>query len=268
MRCARAAWPRRPWGSEHVLAAAVTRIEASVPDDALVLDVGGWAAPFNRADWVLDLQPHDTRGPDGHHGPAWERFSARSWVQRDACDKAPWPWPDDHFAFVVCSHTLEELRDPLWVCAELSRVARAGYVEVSTVESELIAEPGWLEAHRWLCDVTGGELVFTHKTHAVHHDAALRVPQRWRERMAPEDPVRGFFWERELRARERFLVGPERDAALAELRARLRERFEPSTAEVRVRQAGDLARQGIGLARGPAGKAAGRVLGGLRRRDG
>ncbi len=31
-------------------------------DDALVLDVGGWAAPLNRADWVIDLMPYETRG--------------------------------------------------------------------------------------------------------------------------------------------------------------------------------------------------------------
>jgi hypothetical protein len=249
-----------------VLPAAVDRILSVVPDDARVLDVGGWSAPFNRADAVLDLLPYDTRGGDGHHGPAWERFTARTWVQRDAADRAPWPWPDEHFAFAVCAGTLEELRDPVWACQELSRVARAGYVEVSTVESELVAEPGWLEAHRWLCDFTGGELVFTHKSPALRDDAALRVPPRWRERMAPEDHVQGFFWEGELRARERFLLGGEREPFLAQLRARLRDRFEPTTAEVRVRQARDVARQGVNLARGPAGKAAGRVLDGLGRR--
>jgi len=257
-----------------MLPAAVERILRTVPDDALVLDVGAWAAPFNRADWVLDLMPYESRGGDGAHGPPWERFGARAWVQRDACDKAPWPWPDDHFAFATCVATLEELRDPIWACQELSRVARAGYVEVSTVESELVheAEGGgggpWLgrEEHRWFCELSGGELVFTHKPHSIHHDWSLRVLPRWRERMAPEDHVQGLFWERSLPARERFLVGPERDAALDQLRRRLHERFEPSTAEVRTRQARDVARQGVNLARKPARAAADRVLGELARR--
>lgn len=249
-----------------MLDAAVERIAEVVPDDALVLDVGGWAAPFNRADWVLDLMPHATRVAVDAQGGAWERFGAKTWVQRDACSRRPWPWPDDHFDFAVCAGTLEELRDPVWACAELSRVARAGYVEVSTTESELVAELGWLEAHRWLCDVAGGELVFTHKAPALRDDATLRVPARWREKMAPEDHVQGFFWDGELRARERFLVGEERDAALDALRLRLRERFEPSTAEVRVRQARDVARQGIDLAKGPARHAAGRIVDGLTRR--
>ncbi|MDQ3630320.1 MAG: hypothetical protein M3417_03395 [Actinomycetota bacterium] len=257
-----------------MLPAAVERILSLVPDDALVLDVGGWSAPFNRADHVLDLLPYESRGGDGAHGPPWERFTARTWVQRDACDKAPWPWPDDHFAFATCVGTLEELRDPIWVCQELSRVARAGYVEVSTIESELIQEAGdggpWLgrSEHRWFCELSGGELVFTHKPHSIHHDTSLRVVPRWQERMAPEDLVQGLFWERALPARERFLVGAERAAALEELRRRLRDRFEPSTAEVRARQARDVARQGVKLAKRPARQAAGRVLDELtRRRD-
>ncbi len=31
-------------------------------DLVLVLDVDAWASPFWRADWVLDLMPHATRG--------------------------------------------------------------------------------------------------------------------------------------------------------------------------------------------------------------
>jgi len=257
-----------------VLPAAVTRILEGLPDDARVLDVGGWAAPFNRADWVLDLMPFESRGGDGAHGPAWERFSARTWVQRDACDRTPWPWPDDHFDLVVCVGALESLRDPIWVCQELSRVARGGYVEVATIESELVheAEGGgpWLgrQEHRWFCELQGGELVFTHKLHSIHHDSSLRVQPRWRERMSPEEHVQGLFWERELPARERFLVGAEQAAALDDLRARLRERFEPSTAEVRVRQARDVAGAGATLAGRSAKQAAGRLFDELaRRRD-
>lgn len=255
-----------------MLPAAVERIAATVPEDALVLDVGGWAAPFNRADWVLDLMPYESRGGDGSHGTPWERFTPRTWVQRDACDKAPWPWPDDHFAFATCVGTLEELRDPIWVCQELTRVARAGYVEVSTIEGELVhqADGGgpWLglAAHRWFCELSGGALVFTHKPHSIHQDWSVRVAPRWRERMGPEDHVQGLFWEEELPARERFLVGPERDVALQHLRDRLRERFEPSTAELAARQARDVARQGVDRARKPARQAVNRVLGGLTRR--
>jgi hypothetical protein len=255
-----------------MLPAATERILRDVPDGALLLDVGGWAAPFNRADWVLDLLGFESRVTTAAYGPAWERFSALTWVQRDICDRAPWPWPDGHFAFATCVTTLEGVRDPIWVCQELSRVARAGYVEVPTIEAELVldadGEGPWLggQDHRWFCELSGGELVFTHKPHSIHHDWSLRVLPRWRERMAPEDHHRGLFWEGALPARERFLVGAEHEALLDELRGRLRERFEPSATELRAKQARDVARQGFNLARKPARSAAERVLDELKRR--
>lgn len=46
------------------------------------------------------------------------------------CDCEPWPFEDDRFDFAVCSQTLEDLRDPVWVCSELSRMARAGCVDM------------------------------------------------------------------------------------------------------------------------------------------
>ncbi len=257
-----------------VLPAATERILASLTDADRVLDVGGWASPFNRADWVMDLMPFESRGGSGSHGPAFERFSARTWVQRDACARDPWPFGDNEFDFALCVGTLEQVRDPVGVCRELSRVARAGYVEVPTIEAELVfgadGQGPWLghADHRWLCEITGGQLVFLHKPHSIHHDRTLRVQEHWRARMADEDHVQGLFWEGSLPARERHLVGREREAALDELRHRLVERFEPSQAELRARQARDVAAQGLHRARRPVRRAAGQVLDRLGRRDG
>ena len=104
----------------------------ALPDDARVVDVGGWAAPLNRADWVLDAMPYATRGgiePAGV-GPGPPRFGEETWIERDLCDRAPYPFEDDFFDFALCTFTLEDLRDPVWVCEEMSRISRAGYIEV------------------------------------------------------------------------------------------------------------------------------------------
>jgi hypothetical protein len=136
-----------------------------------VLDVGGWASPFPRADWVIDLQPYETRGLYGYDDVDrdQERFTAASWVQADICDHAPWPFADGQFDFAICSHTLEDVRDPIRVCAELQRVAKAGYIEVpSRVEEQSVGVdgnwPGWAH-HRWLCDVRDKRIEFVHKSH-------------------------------------------------------------------------------------------------------
>src|SRR5687767_4323822 len=89
----------RPCGASRLnrlcatmLAESLKRVTEYIPDSAKVLDVGGWARPLNRADWVLDLMPYDTRGMLGHDGDQQERFASDRWVQRDICARAPWPF--------------------------------------------------------------------------------------------------------------------------------------------------------------------------------
>ncbi|WP_205698112.1 class I SAM-dependent methyltransferase [Conexibacter sp. SYSU D00693] len=198
------------------------RLLRELPDDAVVLDVGGWAEPFGRADWVLDLMPYETRGLYGVAvDPSTERFTADTWVQRDICDHEPWPFEDDQFDMVLCAQTLEDVRDPIWVCHELNRVAKAGYVEVPTRLAEQSAGmegfwSGWSH-HHWICDFTDeGGIDFTFKHHVVHKPE-LHLPGRFGATLTDERRVQGFFWEGEFPYRERILFDP---AALeAELRA-------------------------------------------------
>jgi hypothetical protein len=196
-----------------MLHASVERILERLGPDDLVLDVGAWGRPFTRADWVLDLMPYATRGLYGRDGPEPERFSAETWVQLDVCDREPWPFEDDHFDFAVCSQTLEDLRDPVWVCSELSRVARAGYIEVpSRLEEQSRGVsgplPGWTH-HRWLCDVVGGRLELVFK-HAVLHtlDGATFSPDFY-ARLSPEQRVLTLWWEGRVEAVERVFVSAE-----------------------------------------------------------
>jgi hypothetical protein len=202
-----------------MLAEHVARVERELAPDARVLDVGGWAAPLERADWVIDLLPHETRGLYGHSDPARERFSADTWIQRDICDREPWPFADDSFDFVVCAHTLEDLRDPVFVCAEIARVGKAGYVECPSWRAELgygINGP-WTgySHHRWLvrCDQQRAEVEFFFKFHLVHADPYHLPPHR-----GPEaERMTWLWWEGSFAAHERIVTEP---AALdAELRA-------------------------------------------------
>jgi hypothetical protein len=256
-----------------MLPAATERILATVPDDALVLDIGGWAAPFNRADWMLDLMPYDTRGAMGSYGPKRERFTARTWVERDICDHKPWPFADKQFDFTICVTTLEDIRDPIWVCSEMARVSKAGYIEVPTVQAELIynveGDGPYLghDHHRWFVQMQGGELVFTHKMHSIHHDWKLRVLPRWREQMTLEDHLQGMFWTDALPARERFMIGTaDYDEVRQELQAILQQTFEPSSAEIAVKQARELLAHRINLAKRPVRKLAEQALGRITKR--
>lgn len=194
-----------------MLPASADRIRA-LPDDALVLDVGGWGRPLDRADWVLDLCPYETRGLYGYdREAASERFRADTWLVRDICDREPWPFADGQFDFAVCSHTLEDVRDPVWVCRELQRVARAGYLECpSRLEEQTWGLHGdWVgwSHHRWLVDVEAGAVRFTFKPHVLH--ARDHLPGGTADGLAPEDRVVTLWWEGAFAVEERIFLDAE-----------------------------------------------------------
>jgi hypothetical protein len=207
-----------------MLEQSAAQIKQRVAPDALVLDVGGGARPFPRADWVLDAISYDARGALGWIGdPAGERFTPETWVQRDICDREPWPFADRQFDFVVCSHTMEDVRDPVWVAAELQRVAAAGYIEVPSVREELtygIQGPwvGWGH-HRWLVLVEQGGIDFVFKHHVVNRrDSHLDAGTT--DGLAPDERVQTLWWQGRFDARERFMwTAEELDGFLAELAA-------------------------------------------------
>jgi len=196
-----------------LLAESRKRVLESLDQDALVLDVGGWAHPLSRADWVIDLMPFETRGLYGEPDPDVARFTAETWVQQDVCGTEPWPFADDQFDFVICSHTLEDVRDPVRVCAEMTRVGKAGYIEVPARSEEQtygVHGPwvGWSH-HHWLIDMEDGGLEFVFKTHLLHGRPEFWIPLEWTEALAPTQRVSMLFWEGSISCHERVFYEPE-----------------------------------------------------------
>ena len=164
---------------------------------ARVLDVGGWYIPFTRADYVVDLMPYETRGRG--QGPGPERFGPDSWAQLDVC-RDPLPFGDKSFDFVVCSHTLEDIRDPLFLCTELNRVAKAGYIETPSLLAELTfgieskRYAGWYH-HRWLVAMQDDRITFRHKPHFVHGNWRYHLPKRMARSLTRGERVTCMLWE-------------------------------------------------------------------------
>jgi hypothetical protein len=190
-----------------------------------VLDVGGWACPFNRADWVIDAEPYETRGfyataglPASQGGDR-ECFSRETWVARDICGREPWPFPDKFFDFSICSHTLEDVRDPLFVCSELIRVSKRGYIETPSRLAEMCR--GWesertagLNHHHWIVDYGPARLDFTMKWHLIHADRSLTFPPRLFHDLSEDERVSRMFWEDRFDFAETFVHGRDKKAAI------------------------------------------------------
>jgi hypothetical protein len=190
----------------------VARVLDLIGPSDLVLDIGGWARPFNRADYVIDAEPHATRGSFGNaQGGERELFTKNTWIQRDICDHTPFPFGDMTFDFVICSHTLEDVRDPVWVCAEMIRVAKRGYIEVPSrvAESCRGVEPGQVgwSHHRWLIDIADSSVTFLMKYHMIHSRARFSMPASYLSSRPERERVQWLFWEDQFTYRERTIHG-------------------------------------------------------------
>ncbi|MGQ0676185.1 MAG: methyltransferase domain-containing protein [Rhodospirillales bacterium] len=203
------------------------------------LDVGGWFRPLNLATHVLDVMPFATRHRQNPLDPEdRERFTAATWTVHDAC-RAPWPYPDKFFDFSFCSHTIEDLRDPIAVCAELLRVSRAGYIETPSRERESFCKhrffalktalgrmpPVGFDHHRWLVELDGGHLRFLAKDQRLSADRRNFITRSDLGRKLTEaESGLGLFWKGAFTFEEAFLddtakLRAWRDSALARLRA-------------------------------------------------
>ncbi len=118
---------------------------------------------------------------------------------------------------MVCSHTLEDVRDPLRVCSEMIRVGKAGYIEVpSRLEEQswgVVGEfVGWGH-HRWLIDVEPGSIAFTQKLHSLHAEPDHYLPAGFAAALPDAARVQSLWWEGDFSYGEFILHDDEENRA-------------------------------------------------------
>lgn len=189
-----------------------------------VLDAGGWHNPFGPATHVIDLGRHETRQRHESLTPGEpERFTAATWHVQDVCAGA-WPYPDKFFDFAICSHLLEDVREPLVVCRELARVAKRGYVEVPSRTREIFAKSRFFGIHaalgnvpevgfyhhRWMVEIENTHLRFLRKTHQLVMDRDFYLTRRELGRkMTEAESGICLWWDGGFTAEEVFEVSDE-----------------------------------------------------------
>lgn len=124
------------------------------------LDVGGASKPWSMATIIMDIIPRPKHVP-----------SHVEYIQQDIHE--PWPFKDKEIDEVNCSHTLEDIKDPISVCKEMIRTCKKGRISVPSIDTEctkgIDAWPGAEKYtgyyhHRWLCLVEGHKIKFMQKT--------------------------------------------------------------------------------------------------------
>lgn len=157
----------------------------------LILDVGGGAAPFWRADHIIDIQPFDAdrleRNAWGHKENSeklkaetlksindnqatdkkiWEREAYTQW---DLCSGAKWPFEDKAFDLGLSSHCLEDIRDPVQVVKEMARCCKRVLIICPSrllEQTRGVDHPRYcgMPHHVWLVSEVDGVIEFRRKT--------------------------------------------------------------------------------------------------------
>jgi hypothetical protein len=174
-----------------------------------VLDIGGWGNVFPRANYVIDVGPYETRQRHTNVDKP-EQFTKETWIERDICDHQPYPFADKELDFVTCAHTLEDIRDPLWVCAEMIRISKAGYIEVPSRLIETCRGvnrecPVGYHHHRWLIEIKDRHISFRRKDGVLYSHWSLSFPRKFLRSLSDEQRIIYLFWENSFEYEETLL---------------------------------------------------------------
>ena len=122
---------------------------------ALVLEVGSGSNPWKRSDVLLDRFYVDETGQRG----GGEIFRDRRPMVVAAGERLP--FKDNAFDFVYCCHVIEHAEDIASMLREMSRVAKAGFMECPNPLLERVLDQ---EQHNWYIINVDGKLLIAPKT--------------------------------------------------------------------------------------------------------
>ncbi len=128
----------------------------------LIVDIGAGNNPHLLSNIVVDRYIGNNTHRQGTTIETWGKIL----VKADLCQL---PFLPKSIDYTICSHVLEHVRSPSRACRELSRVSRAGYIEVPTVLCELYFNRS---DHLWLCSLIGDQLIFDHKPDGWQRDVS------------------------------------------------------------------------------------------------
>lgn len=156
-------------------------VASLIPDGARVLEIGPGDKPFPKATDFVDFI-------DLPHLP--------NAIKLDAANPTrTWPFATKEFDFVYARHIIEDSWNPVGLCEEMSRVAKAGYIETPSPIAELgrgvdATSPPFrgYHHHRWIVWMaTSDKLRFVTKYCLVEYlkfdedkiDQLLAQPKYW-----------------------------------------------------------------------------------------
>lgn len=141
-----------------------------------ILDIGGGSKQHDQINihTLVDILP-----PEKAPYTYASKLKARHFVQLNI-ETDPLPFSDNHFDFVLCTHTLEDLHSPLHIIKEMSRVGKKGYIATPSRGIDMVFTDfditNWLTGarrvpglahHKWFFENKKGVLHLTPKNYPL-----------------------------------------------------------------------------------------------------
>ena len=115
-----------------------------------VLEIGSGNRPRKRSNFLCDRYIESNYERAGEENLVIDK---RPFV---VADGAALPFKDKSFDYVITSHVLEHMNNPTQFIAELTRVAKAGYIETPSELGEKIF--GW-PFHKWIVRIKNDTII-------------------------------------------------------------------------------------------------------------
>ena len=113
-----------------------------------VVDVGGahggWSAPY--VDAIVDFNDISLQSPIKH-------FKCDITNPNDYNELMTYVKQNGKFDFCICTHTLEDIMNPLFVCEQIEKISKEGYIAFPSKYRELARIEGYYRGyihHRWI----------------------------------------------------------------------------------------------------------------------
>lgn len=106
-----------------------------------VIDIGGtvegWSAPL--VDAIMDFNiPENGKYKDGLLVFVADITNPKHWK-----DVLEYVDKNGKFDFCICTHTLEDIMNPGFVCEQISKIAKEGYIATPSKHSELVIQDAY-----------------------------------------------------------------------------------------------------------------------------
>jgi len=101
------------------------KIKNILPND-VVLEIGPGSNPFHRSDVLLELEYENEQDRASQFGHTEKLISEKKIVYYKGKE---FPFANNSFDYVICSHVLEHIPDVSFFLSEIFRIAKKGYFE-------------------------------------------------------------------------------------------------------------------------------------------